>query len=1651
MTQLITNRKMMISMVFLGLSMLGVLSYRRLPVELLPSAELPFLIVQVNTVQATDPAYLESEAIVPLEGAIGTLEGIDRIESRISRRHGVITVFYNQRTRVKYAFLKLREKIAAVQASLPEYYRVQVVQFDTEDFTNQFMNLQVRGGGGLDRVRHIVDRDITRRLEAVDGVASVQVYGGRQKSVEIVLDEQSCQAYELTPGNVASLIRRNGASNTFAGRVFADGRRYFVDVVSEYTDIRDLEDIVVRPDGPVRLRDVAEINFGVKEQTTISRVNGKDIVSIELLREAQVNLIELSHACRRAVARLNEDLAPHDIEIVVEHDAAELMEKNIDLIIRLALIGGALAVVILWLFLRNLRLVLIITLAIPISIYAAFNFFYVAGISVNTLTLVGIALAVGMLLDNSIVVLENIYRLVARGVDTLTAVRQGVGEIWRSVTAATLTTISVFLPFIFSNDFFTRIMGKHIGVSIIATLLVSLAIALLLVPMVTYVFLSHRRRRDSAPFQLLSGDNRTIQIYTVLLKSCLRHPARTIIGTVVVFFVSIIICVSVTVNVTQEAEADNFDLYLTMRGGATLETTEQAVVELEKLLGSLPEKEDLTSRIREGSAVLNIALREDYVKIRNRDFAAIKQDAMNRTGEFRAGSITTERVGAGGRFRGGGGGGGGIAQMFGVGAQRERVVIKGNDFERMERVAKDIDYQLDDLASVSTSRPGISSERPEIHLQFNPLLLSYSGASLAAIASELRSFPPEFSSRVDFKQGGDEYEIVIRQRRPLAEAVVPADSIAVAVDRPDTVAARIADETAVDTLVAAALDTTALVGRIQPAAQADEPRRPQRERERGKTIDDLRELRIPSSRGGTVALRRLSRIVYSHGNPDINRVNQEKQIEVRFEFWPAINESRSTRDAARLEVEQLLGAMTIPPGVAVELVHDENELGEFKFLIGLAFLLIFMILAAVFESVTTPLVMMFTVPLAGIGAFWILILTRTPLMNAYTLTGLLILLGVVVNNGIILIDYCLVLRRRGYSSVRALMIAGRARVRPILITAITTIVAMIPLALGKTEEATIIGAPFAITVIGGLAVGTLFTLIFIPVVFHGLQSTRAWHKRLEWWIKAAMLVALIGGVWLVRTRVDSLLWQGVWYAALLLTIPGLTWFTRTSLRRADAQIVPPDEPIRIEVRNVRKIYDQRSRFLREWNKGNVAREKLRRRIQDGERTALSDQAAGDTRHDSRWRDFESWIWQAPLLGFAVYFVYSYVHSYFWMFALAHVVYFLVLLVLGPVGRGLVRRAQTTGQARWQRLATIGGRLFVWGFPACNLLLFLSRGRAPGGVAFIGLLWYAALIIYSAANRLHRQQIKIARITGRFAGLRKAFYRLVRIIPIIGRKKQPFEALAGVSLEIGSGMLGLLGPNGAGKTTLMRIICGVLQQSYGKVYINGIDTADKREELQGLIGYLPQEFGTYENMTAWEFLNYQAILKGLTDRRRREKMVLYVLTSVNIEQHRDRKIGDFSGGMKQRVGIAQILLALPRILVVDEPTAGLDPRERIRFRNLLVELSRDRVVIFSTHIIEDIYSSCKQVAVLDKGELLYLDEPVKMTSQAEGHAWLFHLSPDEFETARKHLQVVHHMRDGDRIRVRCLAERQPHPAAESVQPTLEDAYLWLLGRGGNEES
>ncbi|WP_368119816.1 efflux RND transporter permease subunit, partial [Bacteroides thetaiotaomicron] len=993
------NRRITICMLFIALSLLGYVSYKQLPVELLPNAELPVLFVQVSSQQDMDPSYVESEVIIPLEGAVSAIGGVDKLQSYIDRRQSSIQIDFKKNINFKMTSLKLQEKVNEIAASLPTGFTVQVQKVDIAQMNNNFMVLQVRGTGGTDRVRSLVDEDVRSDLENIDGVASVNIYGGRQKAIEVRLNPEACKALNLTASKISGLLSQNTQEKTFVGFADEPDSKNFVHVNAMYTKVSDLENIVVAP-GPILLKDVATVFFDLKDETTYSRVNGKEAVSVALINDSQANLIELSHRVSDVIEKLNEKLAPLELEIVIQENKAETMENNINQIINLALIGGLLAVFVLWLFLKNMRLVFFIALSIPISVYTAFNFFYAFGITINSLTLVGMALAIGMLLDNSVVVLENIYRLSGNGYTPERSVTQGTKEVWRSIVAATLTTITVFLPFVFSDNFLIKLIGHHIGVSIISTLTISLFVALLFIPMITYLLLKSKSG-NSVVYEKVSIVQRPMQVYLVLLKTCMRNPGVTVFGAVILLFATLILSLTLNVQQMKEVASDRFNISVVMPTGSTLENTDKIVKVLEERLEDFPEKKDLICRIREKEATLTLVLQEDYTKIAKRKIADIKADVQTKVANINGAEIYVSDAMGGGGDNSALSSLGGFMRLLGIGDNSERVVIRGSDFEMMQMVAEEVRYLLDEQDFVQHTHVSYTPRQAEINLNFDPILLTAYDINRGNITTGLTALNNEYSSEATFKVGEDIYDIIIRDEIPEKETEEEA----------------------------------------QEKAQKE------------KTVDDLRAIRIENANGGMHNLEDISSLNYGRGRSRIIRVNQDKQIEVYYAFPRDVQSSKDLLGGYRSDIDQLIASYNLPSGVAVQVFHEEDEFGDFKFLILAAFLLIFMILASVFESVVTPFVLLFTIPLAAIGSLLALLLSSNSLMNANTLTGFLILLGVVVNNGIILIDYANILRKRGYRRNRALMTAGMSRIRPILITSITTIAAMLPLAMGDTEYA----------------------------------------------------------------------------------------------------------------------------------------------------------------------------------------------------------------------------------------------------------------------------------------------------------------------------------------------------------------------------------------------------------------------------------------------------------------------------------------------------------------------------------------------------------------------------------------------------------------------
>ncbi|GAO31027.1 RND multidrug efflux transporter [Geofilum rubicundum JCM 15548] len=1335
-------------MLFVALTMLGVISYRSLPVELIPAMELPVLFIRVMAPVERDLQYVEQEAIVPLEGAAGRLDKVEKIESRVTASGGMVSVYFAQKADMRYSYLKLSEQVDAVRSRLPDGFMAEVVRVDMEQINTEFMQIQVSGEGGSNRIRTLLEQEVNDRLMAVDGIASVQIFGGRQKTITVTLNRNVVESHGLTMNDVRQEIRQGQQSKVYVGEIRAHDTRYFVNAGAEYLSPADIGQIVIRPEGPLLLSNLGEISYGLREPDSHSRVNGLDVVTLSLVRESQVNLIDLSDKVKDEIERINADFEAKGIALDIQFNSAEEIESNIDQIIQLALIGGLLAIFMLWIFLSNLPLVAVVMLAMPVSVFGAFNFFYAADITINMLTLIGLALAMGMLIDNGVVVMENIYRMAGRGGNAEDVVVKGTAQIWRSVTAATFTTIVVFVPFIFASNQVLSEIARHVSVSIVSTLLVSLVVSLVLIPTIVHAIL---RRQTGETWRLsrLPLHNHFVQMYVQLLKGGLRHPARLVLGGLGIFFLVAFIAFAFSMAGNKPVERSKVEVNIDMWEGATLQKTDELVRTMEERLQELELPADVISQIYEDRALLTVDVDQDLMAHQDMSLAEVKSKVEEKlSGNWPGASVSFDTSADRG---GGGGGGGGALSMLGLGDEQRKVLVTGENFQDMLYTANDLrKLMAENLTTLNGVWIEGNWQRPEVLLSLNPLWMGMNGVQPMQVASQLSTLSPQTNSGGTFKADDQEYEIMLTYNEPLADSLK-------SVRAPD--------------------------------------------------LDDLKEVKIRTASGETVPLEFFSGMAMRSSVSQYSRVNQEKQLVLRFNLKKEVESSRDLEALALKEIEELLLSSGTVEGVTATL-HKEEKTKEYYFLASMAILLIFMILASVFESFTAPVVMLFTIPLAAIGSMLALLFTGNSLLSFNSFIGFLILFGVVVNNGILLIDYAMQLRRSGVSVVRAYMEAGMARLRPILITAGTTIVAMLPLSLGEGEYVGALGAPFAITVIGGLCFSSVLTLVLVPAFGLGLEQSLNWIRSISTPLKISLItvwVLLFTWIWWGSSL--SVLWQLVTTVLIMAGVPWLLWFVLNSLKRANSQLIPDDQSIHITIRNLVKVYGRDNRFKREWKQ----RLRLRQKIQDQPLNAQAFKAG--------------LIWQIPLLLFFSWFSFIYVETGFWQ------LFFWVLYY------NVLSSYFNTWHQRWVRIQLPDRHIlnnqrllkyvrYTWrlGYPVMLLVLMLQSWESTGGAITLFVLWLITGTILYSSRKTRTGQLNPENITGRMKGLRRRLVKWLMVISLAKPSKPPFKAVKGVSIELTSGMIGLLGPNGAGKTTVMRTLCGILDQSYGKIFINGHDTS-----------------------------------------------------------------------------------------------------------------------------------------------------------------------------------------------------------------------------------
>ncbi len=1008
-------------MAILVLVLFGIVSLARLPIDLLPSIEVPVVVVS-TTYQGVGPQEMESLITRPLESSVGTVENIETIMSTTSEGQSLLVAQFSFGTDMDFAALEMREKIDLVKAVLPEgSSEPMVLKIDPN--AQPIVELALSTSTDLAQSQDIAEDIIQPRLERLDGVASVNVSGGYDEQIEINLKNDKMDGYGLNMDYLAQIIGGENL-NLPGGEVQKGNQKLTIRTVGEFQTLDEIENLLIPlpAGGVIQLNDIADVELKNKDLTTIAKINGENAINISVQKQSGTNTVQVANLVNEEIEKMMEE--DESLKIQVLLDQSEYIKDAIESVSQSAVLGAALAVIILLVFLKNIRSTFIIATAIPVSVIGTFSLIYFAGVTLNLMTLGGLALGVGMLVDNSIVVLENIYRYRQQGFSRVEASERGAKEVAMAITASTLTTVAVFLPIVFM-DGITSTIFKELALTFSITLFASLIIALTLVPMLSSKLLKmqdHTKSKNKLVYkvnQMLDSTYESVESgYRKLLKFSMNHRLLTIIIALGIFLLTIASVPLVGTEFLPETDEGQFAINVSTPVGSELEEVEAIMIEIEDKIKDIAEIETIFSTVGSGdilgasSNVGNISGVLNKQDKRDRSTQEVADEVRNRIFDI-PGAEKTVNI-ASSVDLGGGMGGGAIS-----------INAKGDDLDTLKLIGDDIRDIIGSVDGVTEAKSSMEEGIPEVQIRVDRGKASQYGLTAAQVANSVRKTVTGVTA-TQFKYEGNEIDVVIS-----------GDSII------------------------------------------------------SESMTNLEQLMIPTPMEMNVPLGQVAKVVLDKGPVGIDREGQVRLVTVSAQVLDRDLGSIST------DIEEKMKEYTMPAGYTYEIGGENKEMmeafEELALVLILAVILVYMILAAQFESLINPLIIMLSVPLGVSGGILALVLTKTSLsVPAYM--GLIMLAGIVVNNAIVLIDYILILRSEGQERNQAILNAGPVRLRPVLMTALTSIFGLIPLAVAKGEGSEL-EAPLAIAVVGGLILSTVLTLVFIPVMYSLVDDGKNFFRK----------------------------------------------------------------------------------------------------------------------------------------------------------------------------------------------------------------------------------------------------------------------------------------------------------------------------------------------------------------------------------------------------------------------------------------------------------------------------------------------------------------------------------------------------------------------------
>lgn len=1017
--RIFVDRPVATMMLFIAILAIGLFSLYGLPIDLFPEIEPPVIsvITQYHGASAKD---IEANITKILESSLSSVNKLDKITSISIDNTSAIQLQFDWGTNLDEAANDIRNMLELTKSQLPDEVEAPIIfKFGTNFFPVLFISVTAEESyPGLNK---LAEEKIVDPLKRVPGVGTVVAFGGPIRQIQVGIDPKRMEAYNIDIQKVAAALANENITLP-AGSIKMGLLEYNVRVPGEFTDPRQVGDIVVAQQANrlVYLSDVATVKDTLKERTIRTRMMGGRGLQMVVQKQSGANTVQVANDVRAKLTELQKNL-PSDVQLNIVMDSSEFITNSVRNLTNAVLLGGLFVILVVLIFLREWRSTIIVALAIPFSLIVAFIYLFVSGNTLNLISLSSLSIAIGLVVDDAIVILENITRHVEGGARPREASIFGSSEVGLAVTAATFTIVAVFFPMVFLSGI-SGVFFNQIGALVTITILTSLFAALTLIPMLTSKLLKRQKERkrsvlfgklyDTSEIWFVKLEN----LYHLILETALNHRKLTVILAVVIFVGSLGLMAFVGSEFMPQDDSGSLMINVELQSGTRLEESMLTSAKIEQIIkNEMPEIEYYSVRAgvndqgwssiifgqKEGSNIISVTNRLISKGKRDRSVFEIADIMRERLAEFPG--ITQFSINTSG----------GGAAFMGITGKQIEVDIMGFDLEETGRIANQVLNIMNDTPGAVDVAIDIGQERPEFEVVLDREKISTLGLSTAIVANVVRqSIYGTVATK--YREGGDEYDIFVR---------------------------------------------------YEPSYR--------------KTVADLENIPIRTFSGQVVKVKDIGKVVETLSPPEIRRKNQERVVTVGANVT-----GRAMGDVSD-EIKARLNSIYLPPGVDIEFggqVEWQSEsFRDLTLFLILSLFLVFIIMAAQFESLLDPFVIMFSVPFAFVGVIWGLFLTGITL-SVISFLAIIMLVGIVTKNAIVLVDYINILRARGLDLFEAIVQAGRNRLRPVLMTTVTTILGMTPLVIG-TGEGSEIWRPLGVTVISGLTISTLVTLVLVPVIY----------------------------------------------------------------------------------------------------------------------------------------------------------------------------------------------------------------------------------------------------------------------------------------------------------------------------------------------------------------------------------------------------------------------------------------------------------------------------------------------------------------------------------------------------------------------------------------